>query len=286
MKHVSKRCRWRTLDIRLLLVGTTCCIMVCPMLTLAILVALLVVPTIFDARFSRKVEFFVRMHASIFATAPLFAGRKHSDSVSPDAIARYVSLHPSLRQSLENVHWLLDPLNAGILVKHPVLNVLVLFVLLSVLPATELCTILYSRRFAGLSVAMVATLSTSVTYYLYKCHYQWFSFLLKLAVALFVLITVPAVSFLIWTYSKRVVALIEDRRLLQEIMQGRAISRHVVDADFCKLQSNMFRCRYVSWLRDQKPPTDEWPDERPNVHDDESSSLLAQMDEMWLGLTS
>jgi NACHT domain len=77
-----------------------------------------------------------------------------------------------------------------------------------------------------------------------------------------------------------------DRGHLHRSKQTTATSRATIAADFRQFQTAWYRMKYVLWLRDcQVQPLGPWPDGRPNIGDD-ASTLLAQLDERWLGLES
>jgi NACHT domain len=75
-----------------------------------------------------------------------------------------------------------------------------------------------------------------------------------------------------------------DREHLRKSQQAAAISRASIAGDFGQFQTTWYRTKYVLWLRDsQAQPIGPWPNGRPNTGDD-ASTLLAQLDERWLGL--
>ena len=77
----------------------------------------------------------------------------------------------------------------------------------------------------------------------------------------------------------------KDRERLHRSKQATATSRTAIAADF-QFQTSWYRMKYVLWLRDsQVQPLGPWPDGRPN-NGDNASTLLAQLDERWLGLES
>jgi hypothetical protein len=82
------------------------------------------------------------------------------------------------------------------------------------------------------------------------------------------------------------VAAWRDRGHLQRSKQATAASRTSIAADFSRFQTTWYRRKYVLWLREsQMQPLGPWPNGRPNAGDD-ASTLLAQLDERWLGLES
>ena len=75
-----------------------------------------------------------------------------------------------------------------------------------------------------------------------------------------------------------------DRKRYIEITRATVFSRASIAKDLSQLQSHRYRDKYVQWLRDtQVQPQGEWPDGRPNSGD-VASTVLAQLDERWLGL--
>jgi hypothetical protein len=75
-----------------------------------------------------------------------------------------------------------------------------------------------------------------------------------------------------------------DRDRLRKSQQATSINRGSIAADFRQLQTSWYRMKYVVWLRDnQVQPRGSWPNGRPSMGD-EASTLLAQLDERWLGL--
>ena len=78
-----------------------------------------------------------------------------------------------------------------------------------------------------------------------------------------------------------------DRLYLQKATRVTTLTRAGIAADFAKFKSELYRLRYAEWLRDVAvPPHGPWHDIRPNIRDDAASTLLAQLDERWLGLDS
>lgn len=76
-----------------------------------------------------------------------------------------------------------------------------------------------------------------------------------------------------------------DYSMLKSTTKSRALSRAVIAEDFLRFKTGWFRQRYVLWLRYHViAPLGEWPEGRPNISDDKASTMLAQIDERWLGL--
>jgi hypothetical protein len=77
----------------------------------------------------------------------------------------------------------------------------------------------------------------------------------------------------------------KDRRLLKEITNTTNVDRVIIATNFTRFKTGWYRLQYVEWLRDvQIRPKGAWPDKRPFIRYDVASTLLAQLDERWLGL--
>lgn len=77
-----------------------------------------------------------------------------------------------------------------------------------------------------------------------------------------------------------------DRRDFRGAVRSTAVTKSTIAADFLRFRTRRYRLRYVEWLRDaQVSPLGSWTGARPNK-EDEASTLLAQLDERWLGLES
>lgn len=86
-----------------------------------------------------------------------------------------------------------------------------------------------------------------------------------------------------WVSTTR--GLIHDRRLLKDATMATAVTREGIASDFLAFKTGAFRLRYAKWLQENiQQPSGTWPGARPNVDDDAASTLLAQLDERWLGL--
>lgn len=78
-----------------------------------------------------------------------------------------------------------------------------------------------------------------------------------------------------------------ERRLLKEVTRSIAITRSSIEVDFGRFRTESYRLKYVEWIRDmQVQPQGQWSSARPNIGNDRASSMLAQLDERWLGLES
>jgi hypothetical protein len=78
-----------------------------------------------------------------------------------------------------------------------------------------------------------------------------------------------------------------DRGTYRIATESSAINRQIIADDFSMFQTPLYRRAYVAWLGDlQSPPRGDWPSERPNIKGDQASTMLAQLDERWLGLDS
>ncbi len=84
----------------------------------------------------------------------------------------------------------------------------------------------------------------------------------------------------------------QERRKIKKltsIFHSRAskiVSRQQVAIGFNSLKTNWGRLKYIEFLQNQKiKPQGEWPDGNlPNINNDEASTLLAKLEEKWLGL--
>ena len=92
------------------------------------------------------------------------------------------------------------------------------------------------------------------------------------------------VAWLLYEAIPTVVGTLRDRSRLRANTRSVALTREAIAADFLSFRTGWYRLRYVEWLRDaQVQPIGAWPSSRPNVRDD-ASTLLAQLEEHWLGL--
>jgi hypothetical protein len=82
------------------------------------------------------------------------------------------------------------------------------------------------------------------------------------------------------------VELLGDRGRFRHATQAASVSREVIAKDFVAFRTALYRGRYVEWLATlPTSPTGAWPGlVRPNINANRSSTLLAQLDEKWLGL--
>jgi hypothetical protein len=93
--------------------------------------------------------------------------------------------------------------------------------------------------------------------------------------------------FLFVMTGKRIAILMSDREALRKAEQSTSLTRSAIASSFNQLRAEPSRIRYVEWLRDhQIKPDGEWPVERPNLGGSRASTLLAQLDERWMGLDS
>ncbi len=102
-----------------------------------------------------------------------------------------------------------------------------------------------------------------------------------------VLSALPIFLLIAWLLIDAIPALIgtlRDRNRLRVSTRSVALTREAIAADFLGFRTGWYRLKYVEWLRDaQVQPVGAWPSARPNVRDD-GSTLLAQLEEHWLGL--
>jgi hypothetical protein len=84
-------------------------------------------------------------------------------------------------------------------------------------------------------------------------------------------------------FSNLIVTL-KDRKYFPKAKETTSVSRAAIADDFTHFRTQWYRMKYVNWLREsQVRPHGSWPNGRPNVGD-EASTMLAQLDERWLGL--
>jgi hypothetical protein len=98
--------------------------------------------------------------------------------------------------------------------------------------------------------------------------------------------SVGAVCVLVLVFEavRRVTDYYLDRAALRALTACTALTRAQISRDFGQFRTSIFRLRYVEWVRDSSlRPEGMWPSCRPNVGDD-ASTLLAQLEERWLGL--
>jgi hypothetical protein len=92
-------------------------------------------------------------------------------------------------------------------------------------------------------------------------------------------------AFLVVVCTRRLQHYLSDRRLLRRVIGVTALTRAMISVDFLRFRTRWCRMGYVSWLRDAAvQPTGEWPNNRPHIVGDDASTVLAQLDERWLGL--
>lgn len=76
-----------------------------------------------------------------------------------------------------------------------------------------------------------------------------------------------------------------DRRYLNEGTRSTALTRVAIANTFARFRTRWCRKQYVECLRDaQIQPVGNWNVTRPNVDNDEASTLLAQLEERWLAI--
>ncbi len=77
----------------------------------------------------------------------------------------------------------------------------------------------------------------------------------------------------------------KDRKIFLQATQSIAADRAAIGQEFSSFCTRWYRLRYVEWLRDRQiHPTGFWPTGRPYFRNDPASTMLAQLDERWLGL--
>jgi hypothetical protein len=80
---------------------------------------------------------------------------------------------------------------------------------------------------------------------------------------------------------------IKDFLALRDVTGAKSKTKSAIAQDFKRFKTLMYRLKYVEWLRhNELKPVGEWPNSRPNNRDDPASSMLAELDEGWLGLDS
>jgi hypothetical protein len=95
-------------------------------------------------------------------------------------------------------------------------------------------------------------------------------------------ITIPGLHF----GTRDLVALRRDFRVVDRLIPSLVASRHEIAEEFGKFRTARGRLKFVRFLDAIKTkPKGSWPDGwMPYVKDDEASTLLAQLEEHWLGL--
>ena len=82
----------------------------------------------------------------------------------------------------------------------------------------------------------------------------------------------------------------KDRLNLRKIKNAttlyRPLQREKIASDFRSFKTEYTRTKYIQLIETKKIiPTGSWPEGKlPNFNNDRSSSLLAQLEETWLGL--
>jgi hypothetical protein len=92
-------------------------------------------------------------------------------------------------------------------------------------------------------------------------------------------------GLLVWSISNMRVKRL-DRRRLKLLRKNVPTSRERIAEEFKFFQKTEFRLEFVKLLGSHGiKPTGSWPNgEMPNYRNDEASTLLAQLEEKWLGL--
>jgi hypothetical protein len=76
-----------------------------------------------------------------------------------------------------------------------------------------------------------------------------------------------------------------DYRRLIKLSHAPLSTRAAVAREIKKMKTGFGRVRFVRSLNERKSPTGAWPNgELPNFEDDRASTMLAQLEERWLGL--
>ena len=76
-----------------------------------------------------------------------------------------------------------------------------------------------------------------------------------------------------------------DRLIYRTAVKSLALNRIAIADDFLRFRTGWYRKCYVLWLKDLAiDPLGNWPNGRPNIENDKASTMLAQLDEHWLGI--
>ncbi|ETW98001.1 MAG: hypothetical protein ETSY1_20635 [Candidatus Entotheonella factor] len=93
-----------------------------------------------------------------------------------------------------------------------------------------------------------------------------------------------AFSFIIFMIL-RFIDLLKDFQLIRRNRKVIVKNRQQIASTLAKCRTPYFRLRYVQSLQNSNiTPEGDWPAELPNFGNDKASSLLAQLEERWLGL--
>ncbi|MDT4954001.1 MAG: hypothetical protein QOJ02_2139 [Acidobacteriota bacterium] len=79
----------------------------------------------------------------------------------------------------------------------------------------------------------------------------------------------------------------KDNKRTNQILNNLNLDRKTIASHFFSIKSDEGRLYFVFGLQDKRiKPTGEWPNAKlPNIRNDEASTLLAQLEEKWLGLS-
>lgn len=141
------------------------------------------------------------------------------------------------------------------------------------------------------SIIIISLIILYLTYILRKHYEQYFLFLI------FLFISIPAI-FMFNISRKNMYLLRNDYKNFNKLTARFIPSRARIAEGFSDFKTAKYRRRYVEWVDRQSNDPDHllklskenwhlnsWPNGfRPNVGDDEASTLLAQLDGRWLGL--
>jgi len=77
-----------------------------------------------------------------------------------------------------------------------------------------------------------------------------------------------------------------DWHILRQFSSAPLTDRARIESDFLSLKTNWGRLRYVQGLKQQRlKPEGAWSQGLPYIKNDPASTLLAQLEERWLGLS-
>jgi hypothetical protein len=142
------------------------------------------------------------------------------------------------------------------------------------------------RQFALISIPSAALPAMSL-FILSRFYPRLAHIILMCLVSATIAITVVMFFILVYQNFGLLTKWRNDRSAFKVAVQSDALSRAIIATDFCRFETEWYRERYVFWLRNlTSEPLGDWPDRRPNFDNDKASTLLAQLDEHWLGLDS
>lgn len=179
---------------------------------------------------------------------------------------------------------------------HGSITIGILYVLTAILiaPVLEVIVIFYFVFWKGagspkrlvLGLAALSALSLGLGVLFVRVMAVIVPWVVRHKVPIIILIGSVTLIAVVTVLVKLIVGIVRDRRHLYAAIRSTAVTKSTIAGDFLRFRTRRYRLRYVEWLRDaQINPVGGWTQARPNI-EDKASTLLAQLDERWLGLES